>query len=178
MSAVLSRASAHGCSHLKRQNLRVGGYTENVLKWFNYPHTWPHHAKLAALGLNWLASLVHSWFVEASPTVEKAVSCYKTDRVIALLLSFRSVQSSLAVHEFRAAGKNVANEATNRCVRTFDAWCHGAQSASEQLQLCELSGPTFGFMQEFSMVGCYTENPEKPQNCQNWGGGRLPGTIR
>ena len=26
-------------------------------------------------------------------------------------------------------------------------------------------------MQEFSMVGGYMENPEKPQNCQNWGGG-------
>ena len=24
---------------------------------------------------------------------------------------------------------------------------------------------------EFSMVGGYTENPEKPQNCQNWGVG-------
>ena len=55
-------------------------------------------------------------------------------------------------------------------MQTFDAWCHGAQSASEQSQLCELSGPTFGFTtREFSMVGGYTENPEKPQNRQNWG---------
>ena len=31
-------------------------------------------------------------------------------------------------------------------------------------------GPTFGFtMQEFSMVGGYTENPDKPQNCQKSG---------
>ena len=36
------RVSAHGCSQLKRQNLRVGGYTENVLKWFNYPHARAH----------------------------------------------------------------------------------------------------------------------------------------
>ena len=30
----------------------------------------------------------------------------------------------------------------------------------------------YGFTtQEFSMVGGYTENLEKPQNCQNWGVG-------
>ena len=34
---VLSRASAHGRSQLKHQKLRVGGYTEKVLEWFNYP---------------------------------------------------------------------------------------------------------------------------------------------
>ena len=57
--------------------------------------------------------------------------------------------------------KNAANEATDGCVRTFDARCRVAQSASEQLQLCELSGPTFGFTtREFSMVCGYTENPE------------------
>ena len=39
---VLSRASAHGCSQLKRQKLRVGGYTENELKWFNYLHAKAH----------------------------------------------------------------------------------------------------------------------------------------
>ena len=40
-------------------------------------------------------------------------------------------------------------------------------ASKAQSQLCELSGPTFGFnTQEFSMVGCYTENLEKPQN---WG---------
>ena len=36
-STVLSRASTHGCSQLKLQNLGVGGYTEKVLKWSNYP---------------------------------------------------------------------------------------------------------------------------------------------
>ena len=41
----------------------------------------------------------------------------------------------------------------------------------------DLSGPTF--VQEFSMVGGYTEDLKKPQNCQSWGGGggHLPGTI-
>ena len=73
-------------------------------------------------------------------------------------------------------GKNTANEATDRFVRNFDAWCRGAQSASEQSQLCELSRPIFGFtMREFSRVGGYTENPEKPQNCQTWGVGACSG---
>ena len=52
-------------------------------------------------------------------------------------------------------------------VWNFDAWCRVAQSTSEQSQLCELSGPTFDSLCE--LVGGYTENPEKPQNCQNWG---------
>ena len=60
-------------------------------------------AKLAAMGPNQLASSVRPCFVEASPTVEKAVSCHKVDRLIASLLSFHSVQSSPAVCEFRAA---------------------------------------------------------------------------
>ena len=30
-------------------------------------------------------------------------------------------------------------------------------------------------MQEFSMVGGYMENLEKPQNCQNWGVGTCSG---
>ena len=35
---------------------------------------------------------------------------------------------------------------------------------------------TFGFtMQNFSMVGGYTENLEKPQSCQNWGVGACMG---
>ena len=34
--------SAHGHSQLKRQNLRVGGYTEKVLKWFNHPRAKAH----------------------------------------------------------------------------------------------------------------------------------------
>ena len=42
MSTISSQASAHGCSQLKHQNLRVGSYTEKVLKWFNYPRARAH----------------------------------------------------------------------------------------------------------------------------------------
>ena len=61
--------------------------------------------KLAAMGPNWLSSSVRPCFVVASPTVEKAVLCYRVDLLVASLLSFRSVQSLPAVHEFRAAGE-------------------------------------------------------------------------
>ena len=64
-----------GVHSSKRQKFRVGGYTENVLKWFNYPHARAHpDAKLAAMGPNRLASSVHLWFVKASPKRETAVS--------------------------------------------------------------------------------------------------------
>ena len=39
---VLCWTSAHGRSQLKRQNWRVCAYTENMLKWFNYPHVRAH----------------------------------------------------------------------------------------------------------------------------------------
>ena len=97
---ILSRASAHECLQLKRQNLRVGGYTKRCLNGSTIPTQGPTpDANLDAMGQNRLASSVRQCFIKASPTVEKAVSCYKVDRLIASLLSFRSVQSSLAVHE-------------------------------------------------------------------------------
>ena len=39
LGTVLSQASAHGHSQLKHQKLGLGGYMEEVLEWFNYPHT-------------------------------------------------------------------------------------------------------------------------------------------
>ena len=110
--------------------------------------------------------IIASCFVEASLTVEKAVSCYKADRLVASLPSFRSVQSSLAVRKFCAAGKE-------RCERGHRQACAkplmpDVMASKAQSQLCELSRSTFEFnMQEFSMVGGYTENLRKPQNCQN-----------
>jgi len=88
-------------------NLRVGGYTKNAPKWFNYPHARAHPGcEVSCHGTEWtLASSVCLWFVKASPTVEKAVLCYKADQLVASLLSFCSFQSSLAVHEFRATGE-------------------------------------------------------------------------
>ena len=73
-------------------------------------------AKLAAMGLNGLALSVRQLFVDTSPTLEKAALCYKADQLVASLLSFRSIQSSLAVCEFRAAGEK-------RCKRGHGQVC-------------------------------------------------------
>ena len=158
---------------------------DNVLNGSTIPTQGPiPDAKLAAMGPNQLASSVRLWFVEASPTVEKAVSCYKADWLVASMLSFHSIQSSLTVRESCVAGEEHCKRGYKLVCANF--WCHGTQSASEQSQLCELSGPTFGFTtQEFSMVGGCTENPEKKKHktFKLGGGGllgygRLLGTIR
>ena len=79
--------------------------------------------KLAAMGLNGLALLVHPCFIKASPTVDKAVSWYKVDLLIASLLhvSSHSVQSSLAVHEFHATGEEHCKRGHRRVCENF--WC-------------------------------------------------------
>ena len=120
---VLSRASAHGRSQLKLQKMRMGGYTEKELQWFNYPRARAHPGCEVSCQRvpNRLASSLRPCFVKASPKIEKAVSCYKADRLVAPLPSFRSVRSSLAYANFVLQGKNAANEATDGCVRTFDA---------------------------------------------------------
>ena len=79
-------------------------------------------AKLAAMGLNRLASLVRPCFVEASPTVEKAVSCHKADRLVASLLSFRSVQSSPPVREFHAAREERCEPSHRQVCANLMSW--------------------------------------------------------
>ena len=98
------------------QNLRVGGYTKKkCLNGSTIPTQGPTpDANLVAMGQNRLVASVCQCFINASLTVEKAVSCYKADRLVASLLSFRSVQSSLAVREFQ--WKNAASKATGGCV--------------------------------------------------------------
>ena len=92
-ATVLSWASAHGHSQLKRKKLRVGGCMEEVLKLFNYLPARAHlGCKVSCQGaLNHLALSFFPCFVEASPTVEKAVTSYKADRLVASLPSFCSV---------------------------------------------------------------------------------------
>ena len=120
-------------------------------------------AKLTAMGPNELASSVRPWFVEVSPTVEKAVSCYKVDRFIASLLSIRGVQLSLAVRKFCAAGEE-------RCERGHgwvraNLWClMSCRPKCIRTTAAMWAQQTYLRIQ-FSMVGGYTENPEKSQNC-------------
>ena len=60
-------------------------------------------------------------------------------------------------------------------MRTFDAWCRGAQSASEQSQLCELSKPTFGFTTQNLAWWRLHRRPRKTTKLSKLGGGCWPG---
>ena len=169
-STVLSRASAHGRSQLKLQNLGVGVYTK-CLNGTTISEQGPTpDVKLAAMGPNRLASSVHPCFVEASSTVEKDVSCYKADQLVASLLSFRSVQSSPAVREFRAAREE-------RCEPSHGQVCANLMSWRPKHIRAMLAQRTYLQIHyaRISMVGGYTENPEKPQNCQKWRVGACTG---
>ena len=97
---------------------------------------------------------LHRRFVRASsrpaPTVEKAVSCYKADQLVASLLSFRSVQSSPAVREggtLRTRPRTGVCEPDVVAPKAHQSYVSSADLPSDSLR----------------------ENPEKPQNCQKWG---------
>ena len=64
-------------------------------KWFNYlPAGANPSCEVSCQGvLNRLASSLWPCFIEASPTVEKDVMCYKADQLVALLPSFHGVYS-------------------------------------------------------------------------------------
>ena len=83
-----------------------------MLEWFNYLRARVHPGCEAAR----VYCTVTSFFVEVSPIVEKAVSCYKADGLAASLPNFHSIQSSLAVLKFRVAGKE-------RCKRGHGQVC-------------------------------------------------------
>ena len=79
-------------------------------------------AKLAAMGPNRLASSVSPCFVEASPTVEKAVSCYKANQLVASLLSFCSVQSLTVVRKFRAVREERCKPSHGQVCANLMSW--------------------------------------------------------
>ena len=127
-------------------------------------------AKLAAMGPNLLASLVRPCLVKASLTVQKAVSCYKADRLIASLLSFRSVQSSPAVRKFCGAREECCEPSHGQVCANLMSWrpkrirAMWAQRTYLRIHYARIS-----------VMGGYTENLEKPQNCQKWGVGACSG---
>ena len=164
-ATVLSWASAHGHSQLKRKKLRVGGCMEEVLKLFNYLPARAHlGCKVSCQGaLNHLALSLFPCFVEASLTVEKAVTGYKADQPIYP----RSQVSAAFSHRWQSwlcdAGKML-------WTRPWTGVCEldVVPKAHLNNHSCECSGPTFRFTtHRFSMVGSYMEDLVKPQNCQN-----------
>ena len=77
--------------------------------------------KLDAMGPNWLALFLRPCFVKASPTVEKNVSCYRADRLVASLLNFCIVQPSLIVRKFHNAGEERCEQGHGRVCAKL--WC-------------------------------------------------------
>lgn len=76
--------------------------------------------------------------------------------------------------------KSTVNEATDRCVQTFDSGCYGISEAHQNNHsyVLELSVPTFRFTtHEFSMVGGYTEELKNHKTVK-LGSGRLLRTVQ
>ena len=91
---ILCQASARGHAQLKHQKLRVGSYVEEVLEWVTIPG-----CEVSCQGVsNWPASLLCLCFVEASQTVEKAVSCRKADLPVAMLSSLCNIRKFYATN--------------------------------------------------------------------------------
>ena len=103
--------------------------------------------------------------------MEKAVSCYKADRLVAKFL-----QSSVVACSTQILCCRERMLQTRLRTGVCDAWCCGVQSAPEESQLCELSEPTFRFTtQEFSIVGVYTKNLKETTKLSKLGVGTCSG---
>jgi len=161
---VLSRASAHVRSQIKCQNLRVGGYMENSLESFNYPHAMAHPGcKVSCHGTEWTYIVGSSDIRRGQSNSGESCILLQSGPTCSLVAKF--LQHSV-VGEFRAAGEERCKRGHGRVCANL--WCQ---------MLCRSPDlHTFGFTtREFSMVGGYTENLEKPQSCQNWGVGACTG---
>ena len=111
------QAITHRRSQLKQQKLRVGSCTEEVLEWFNYSHASAHPGcEVSCQGIpNRPASSLCSCFVEASPTMEKAVVALES-RPTRSLVNRPPQCSLLAVREFCAVSEE-------RCKRGYRRTC-------------------------------------------------------
>ena len=102
-STILSRASAHGRSQLKLQNLGVGGYTENVLKWFSYPRASAHPGcEVGSHGAESACIIGSSMLRRGQPDSGEGCIMLQSGPTLASLLSICSIQSLPAVRKFRA----------------------------------------------------------------------------
>ena len=159
-----------GTRSSKCQKLMVGSCTEEVLKWFNYLLARAHPRCEVSWGY-WID--LHHRFVEASPTVEKAVTCYKADRLVASFPSFHSIQSSLAVREFHSAGEECSERDHGQVCVNLMSW-HPKHIRTITAMWAQ--GPTFGFtMQGSSMMGRLHRGPRKTTKLSNWGVGACAG---
>ena len=171
---ILSWASAHGCSQLKCQNWGGAVTQRRCLNGSTIPTQGPtQDAKLAAKGYQ---INLHRPFIRTS--LRPARQWRKLDHATkwptrSHVAKFAVVSRHLQYTNFMLQGKNT----TDGCVRTIDAWCHGTQSTSEQLQLCELSRLTFGFTMQNLAWWAVTRRTSKNTKLSKLEGGRLPRTI-
>ena len=129
-------------------------------------------AKLAARGYpNRLASSLRSCFVEASPTVEKAVTCCKADQLVASLPSFYSIQSLLAVRKFLAAGEECCEQGHRQVCVNLMSW------PQKCLRTIAADLPSDSLHQDLAWRAV-TWRTSKTKKLSKLGGGHLPGTIR
>ena len=122
-------------------------YTEKVLEWFNYPHARAHSGcKVSNHGTEWAYIVGSSVIRWGQPDSGESCIMLQSGPIHSLLVAKFSQHSVIAY----SMQISCCRERTLRMrpwmgVWTFDAWRCGVQSAPKQSQLCELSGPTFGF---------------------------------
>jgi len=150
---------AHSSS-AKKKKLRVGVYTERVLKWFNY------YSRARALT---------SCFVEASPTVEKLYRARNGPTCLNYVA--KSPQRSFVACSTRICA---AGEERCPCVRTCDAWCWAPKAhQNDRCYVTPEDLPSDSLRKDLkSMVGVYTENLKTVKIGGGEGGGRLHGYGR
>ena len=111
-------ASVHRHSQLKPQKLRVGsGYMEEVLKWFNYPHTRAHPGCEVAREYRIVAL---SMLCPVQPDSGENCTVLQSGPTRCLIAKFP--QHSVVACQYASfvlQGNNTANKATGGCVQTF-----------------------------------------------------------
>ena len=122
---------------LKHQNLRVGGYTENSLKWFNYPHARAHPGcEVICHGTEWTCIVGSSVIRRGQSNSEESCIVLQSGPTCSLVAKFRSVQLSLGVREFHAAGEERCKWGHRRVCANL--WClmscHSADPLSDSLR--------------------------------------------
>ena len=85
----MSQASAHGHSQLKHQHLRVDGYTENLLKWFNYPHARAHLGReVSCYGTKWTCIVSSSVIRRGQPDSGESCIVLQSGPIHSLVVKF------------------------------------------------------------------------------------------
>ena len=174
---ALSRVSTHGRSQFKPPKNRVGSCMEEVrtlmvqLSLCKLP-TW----RQSQLPGSWIDLHCHFACASSRPAWlwRKVHHARKTDWFVALLPSLPAMFVACSMQIFVLQAWNTVDKAMDGCVWKFAAGCRGTWSTSEWLQLAQQTYFRFT-THKFILMGCYTEDLIKPQNCQNWWVGACTG---